>query len=195
MRKMRTRARRLRIGPTSRPSDLVCLLFSRPNCDAASNFAQAYSHRYRQSIASKRTDRQTAPRRGDVATSPVRRLGDYLLQELELRLSDSPRRTPLAAELANIKHGQVGGGHDRQKLEKKHLVSEEEAAELLKVSRSSVQAAKRKKRKAEPTNQRKPKQVDKLAPEYVHKRFGMFLRHWTHEQQRTVRKLLGEYLK
>lgn len=31
MRKMRTRARRLRIGPTSRPSDLVRLLFSRPN--------------------------------------------------------------------------------------------------------------------------------------------------------------------
>jgi hypothetical protein len=33
----------LRIGPTSRPSDLVYLLFSRPNCDAASNLAQAYS--------------------------------------------------------------------------------------------------------------------------------------------------------
>jgi hypothetical protein len=31
------------IGPTSRPGDLICLLFSRPNCDAASNFAQAYS--------------------------------------------------------------------------------------------------------------------------------------------------------
>jgi hypothetical protein len=28
---------------TSRPGDLVYLLFSRPNCDAASNFAQAYS--------------------------------------------------------------------------------------------------------------------------------------------------------
>ena len=34
--------RRPRIEPTSRPSDLVCLLFSRPNCDAASNFVQAY---------------------------------------------------------------------------------------------------------------------------------------------------------
>jgi hypothetical protein len=43
MRKTRVQARRLRIGPTSRPSDLVCLLFSRSNCDASSNFAQAYS--------------------------------------------------------------------------------------------------------------------------------------------------------
>jgi hypothetical protein len=33
----------LRIGPTSRPSDLVCLLFSRPNSEAASNFMQVYS--------------------------------------------------------------------------------------------------------------------------------------------------------
>jgi hypothetical protein len=30
------------IGPTSRPSDLVYLLFSRPNCDAALNVLQAY---------------------------------------------------------------------------------------------------------------------------------------------------------
>ena len=43
MRKTRVRGRRLRIGPTSRPSDLVCLLFSRPNYNASSNFAQAYS--------------------------------------------------------------------------------------------------------------------------------------------------------
>jgi len=41
MRKTRTRARRLHTGPTSRPSDLVCLLFSRRNCDAASDFVQA----------------------------------------------------------------------------------------------------------------------------------------------------------
>lgn len=43
MRKTRAQARRLHIGPTSRPGDLVCLLFSRPKCDAASNFAQAIS--------------------------------------------------------------------------------------------------------------------------------------------------------
>jgi hypothetical protein len=42
MRKTRTRARRLRIGPTSRPSDLVCLMFSRPKCDCASTLKQAY---------------------------------------------------------------------------------------------------------------------------------------------------------
>jgi hypothetical protein len=42
MRKTRTQARRLRIGPTSRPGDLVCLLFSRPECDSASNPTQAY---------------------------------------------------------------------------------------------------------------------------------------------------------
>jgi hypothetical protein len=43
MRKTRTRARRLRTGPTSRPSDLVCLLFSRGKCDPALDFVQAYS--------------------------------------------------------------------------------------------------------------------------------------------------------
>jgi len=43
MRKTRAQAQRLHIEPTSRPSDLVCLLFSRPNSDAPSNFAQAYS--------------------------------------------------------------------------------------------------------------------------------------------------------
>jgi hypothetical protein len=43
MRKTRVQAQRLRIGPTSRPGDLVCLLFSHPNCDSDSNFAQAYS--------------------------------------------------------------------------------------------------------------------------------------------------------
>src|SRR5947208_16352817 len=42
MRKTRVRERRPRIEPTSRPSDVVCLLFSRPNCDAASSFVQAY---------------------------------------------------------------------------------------------------------------------------------------------------------
>lgn len=42
MRKTQVRARRSRIGPTSRPSDLVCLLFSRPKCDSASSFKQAY---------------------------------------------------------------------------------------------------------------------------------------------------------
>jgi hypothetical protein len=42
MRKTRAQARRLRIGPTSRPSDLVYLLFSRSNCDAAANFPQDY---------------------------------------------------------------------------------------------------------------------------------------------------------
>jgi hypothetical protein len=41
MRKTRVRERRLRIEPTSRPSDLVCLLFSQLNCDARSNFVQA----------------------------------------------------------------------------------------------------------------------------------------------------------
>ena len=41
MRKTRVRERRPRIEPTSRPSDLVCLLFSHLNCDARSNFVQA----------------------------------------------------------------------------------------------------------------------------------------------------------
>jgi hypothetical protein len=36
----------LRTGPTSRPSDVVCLLFSRLNCDAASDFVQAYFVRH-----------------------------------------------------------------------------------------------------------------------------------------------------
>src|SRR5438876_10360433 len=42
MRKTRAQARRLHIGPTSRPGDLVCLLFSRPKCDCASKLTQAY---------------------------------------------------------------------------------------------------------------------------------------------------------
>jgi hypothetical protein len=42
MRKTRAQARRLRIGPTSRPGDLVCLLFSQPKCASASKLAQAY---------------------------------------------------------------------------------------------------------------------------------------------------------
>jgi hypothetical protein len=42
MRKTRAQARRLHIGPTRRPGDLVCLLFSRPECDSASNPTQAY---------------------------------------------------------------------------------------------------------------------------------------------------------
>jgi hypothetical protein len=41
IRKTRVRERRPRIEPTSRPSDLVCLLFSHFNCDARSNFVQA----------------------------------------------------------------------------------------------------------------------------------------------------------
>ena len=43
MRKTLAQARRLHIGPTSRPGDLVCLLFSRPKCGSASNLKQAYS--------------------------------------------------------------------------------------------------------------------------------------------------------
>jgi hypothetical protein len=42
MRKTRAQAQRLHIEPTSRPGDLVCLLFSRPKCDSASNLKQAY---------------------------------------------------------------------------------------------------------------------------------------------------------
>ena len=43
MRKTRAQAQRLHIEPTNRPGDLVCLLFSRPQCDSASNPKQAYS--------------------------------------------------------------------------------------------------------------------------------------------------------
>jgi hypothetical protein len=42
MRKTLAQARRSRIGPTSRQSDLVCLLFSRPKSDSASNLKQAH---------------------------------------------------------------------------------------------------------------------------------------------------------
>jgi len=42
MRKTRAQAQRLHIGPTNRPGDLVCLLFSRSQCDSASNPKQAY---------------------------------------------------------------------------------------------------------------------------------------------------------
>ena len=42
MRKTRVRERRPRIEKTSRPTDLVCLIFSRPNYDAALNLVQTY---------------------------------------------------------------------------------------------------------------------------------------------------------
>ena len=42
MRKTRAQARRLHIGPTNRPGDLVCLLFSRLKSDSPSNPKQAY---------------------------------------------------------------------------------------------------------------------------------------------------------
>jgi hypothetical protein len=42
MRKTRAQARRLHIGPTSRPGDLVYLLFSRPKCDSVSKLAQVF---------------------------------------------------------------------------------------------------------------------------------------------------------
>jgi len=48
------------------------------------------------------------------------------------------------------------------------------------------------KAKPEPPRPRKPKPpVDKLKPEYVNRRFGMFLKHWpSHTDQRKVREIL-----
>ena len=44
---------------------------------------------------------------------------------------------------------------------------------------------------------RKPKPpVDRLKAEYIHRRFGLFLKHWkSHAEQRIVRKMLLEYLR
>jgi hypothetical protein len=44
MRKTQAQAPRSRIGPTSRTSDLVCLLFSRTKSDSGLNRKQAYFH-------------------------------------------------------------------------------------------------------------------------------------------------------
>jgi hypothetical protein len=50
-------------------------------------------------------------------------------------------------------------------------------------------------RKPQAAPKREPKKVDKLAPEYIHKRFGMFLKHWpSHTDQRKVRAWVKEYL-
>jgi ParB-like chromosome segregation protein Spo0J len=45
-----------------------------------------------------------------------------------------------------------------------------------------------------PRKRKKP-EVDKLAPEYVHKRFGVFLKHWKPDHHRKVRQIVREFLK
>jgi hypothetical protein len=107
-----------------------------------------------------------------------------------------------------------GARSDLEPSAKLQKVSESEAATMLKVSPRTVATAKKVLRKApaelveavksgqttvsraaSELKPRKPKQVDRLKPEYMHKRFGMFLKHWpSHEQQRKVRAWLLEYL-
>jgi len=55
---------------------------------------------------------------------------------------DESQRANIAAKLANIGHGTVGGGHDRQSGKSADLVSQEEAAKLLNVSERLVRDAK-----------------------------------------------------
>jgi len=58
-----------------------------------------------------------------------------------------------------------------------------------------VITGKRKKLPAAPAKPRKPKPpVNKLAPEYVNRKFGLFLKHWpSHADQRKVRKIVHEF--
>jgi hypothetical protein len=60
-----------------------------------------------------------------------------------------------------------------------------------------VITGKRKKLPTEPTKPRKPKPpVNKLAPEYVNRKFGQFLKHWkSRDEQRAVRTIVLALLK
>jgi hypothetical protein len=63
------------------------------------------------------------------------------------------------------------------------------------ISRRTVERVLSKAKPATPATPRKPKPpVDKLKPEYVHRKFGQFLRHWpSHTDQRKVRKVVHEF--
>jgi hypothetical protein len=131
-------------------------------------------------------------------------------QNLHRRHLTQSQRAAIAAELATMRQG---ARTDLQPSAKLPEVSQPQAAKLLKVSPRSVRAAKKVLREApakfeavksgkttvsKAADELKPRTkplVDKLAPEYVNKRFGMFLRHWpSHADQRKVRELLRAYL-
>jgi len=125
-------------------------------------------------------------------------LAEIVSRNVPRRHLTAKQRAAIAAGLANIEHGQVGGGHDRQKLENKHLVSEKEAAKLLNVSRSSVQAAKRAKRKAEPAEaasakprKGKPKK-ERSFEDATYKRWTTFIYGWPPKERKGVMQLIQE---
>ena len=55
---------------------------------------------------------------------------------------DASQRAMVAAKMANILHGQVGGGHEKQKCKSATLITQPEAAKLMNVSPRQVAAAK-----------------------------------------------------
>jgi len=68
------------------------------------------------------------------------------------------------------------------------------AVERIKQAGISKRTVERVLAKAKPGKPKK--EVDRLAPEYIHKRFGKFLNHWpSHTDQRKVREHLFTYLK
>ena len=72
--------------------------------------------------------------------TPLKYITSLNLHRRHLSLS---QRTVIAVKLADIEHGQVGGGHDRQIGKSTALVSQAEAATLLNVSESMVHKARK----------------------------------------------------
>jgi hypothetical protein len=96
------------------------------------------------------------------------------------------QRAAIAAELANMREG--GDKRSDHCLKKSSdLISQTQAAKMLNVSRSSVQAAKREKRKAEgaaPAKQRKGKKSLQPFDTQVHAKWSRFLKGFGMEQER-----------
>ena len=110
MRKTRVRERRPRIEPTSRPSDLVCLIFSRPNCDAALNLVQTYLPSFQGKV--------TAVRR----RQELRRVG---LLHSHVRAREERSACYLGVGLSASSGVRSGGSynHDRRNPHSIHIIS------------------------------------------------------------------------
>jgi len=107
-------------------------------------------------------------------------------------------RTDLITNIKSVKRDAGGRLKGSTKDEFKAVVVEQ--SKQAGISRPTVEKAwsevKREQawKKSQPAKPRKKKQVDVLKPEYVWHRFGLFLKYWSPEQQRTVRKILGQKL-
>jgi hypothetical protein len=136
---------------------------------------------------------------------------------ISLNLKRRHHTTGQLAEIADkLATGTRGGDRKSNQSAKMHFgraPTVKQAAEMVGVSKRSVEQF-RKVKKVAPENiaairagtlrlakavrDAKPRKakppVDKLKPEYVWRRYGIFLNHWTHTERRAVEKILRERL-